>query len=64
MSKKMPNKLVQYVKDSRTELKKVIWPTRKQATNDTLLVIGFSLGVAAFLGLVDFVLTKLLELVI
>ncbi|OIP56636.1 preprotein translocase subunit SecE [Candidatus Kuenenbacteria bacterium CG2_30_39_24] len=60
----MPNKLVQYVKDSRTELKKVIWPTRKQATNDTLLVIGFSLGVAAFLGLVDFVLTKLLELVI
>jgi len=60
----MPNKLVQYVKDSKTELKKVIWPTRKQATNDTLLVIGFSLGVAAFLGLVDFVLTKLLELAV
>ena len=60
----MPNKLVQYVKDSRTELKKVIWPTRKQATNDTLLVIGFSLGVAVFLGLVDFVLTKLLELAV
>jgi len=60
----MPNKLVQYVKDSKTELKKVIWPTRKQATNDTLLVIGFSLGVAVFLGLVDFVLTKLLELAV
>lgn len=60
----MPNKLLQYVKDSKSELKKVIWPTRKQATNDTLLVIGFSLGVAAFLGLIDFVLTKLLELVV
>ncbi|OGG87205.1 preprotein translocase subunit SecE [Candidatus Kuenenbacteria bacterium RIFCSPHIGHO2_02_FULL_39_13] len=60
----MPNKLVQYIKDSKIELKKVIWPTKKQATNDTLLVIGFSLGVAAFLGLVDFVLTKLLELIV
>jgi preprotein translocase subunit SecE len=60
----MSNKLVQYIKDSKLELKKVVWPTRRQAINHTALVIGFSLALAAFLGLVDFVLTRLLELVV
>lgn len=60
----MDNKLVQYIKDSKLELKKVVWPTRKQAINHTVLVIGFSLALAAFLGVVDFGLTKLLELFI
>lgn len=60
----MSNKLVQYINDSKIELKKVVWPTKKQATNHTILVIGFSLGVALFLGIIDFVLNKLLELVI
>ena len=60
----MANKLSQYVQDSWVELKKVVWPTKKQAINHTLLVIGFSLSVAVFLGLVDFGLNKLLELVI
>lgn len=64
LAKKMANKIIQYIKDSKTELKKVVWPTRKQAMNHTILVIGFSLGVAAFLGLVDFLLNKLLELII
>ncbi len=60
----MSNKLIQYIKDSKLELKKVIWPTRKQAVNHTILVISFSLALAAFLGIIDFALTKLLELVI
>ncbi|MFH1890181.1 MAG: preprotein translocase subunit SecE [Candidatus Kuenenbacteria bacterium] len=58
------NKLVQYIKDSKSELKKVIWPTKKQAINHTALVIGFSLAVAAFLGIIDFALNKLLETVL
>ena len=60
----MSNKLIQYIKDSKTELKKVVWPSKKQTINHTLLVIGFSLGVAAFLGVVDFGLNKLVELII
>jgi len=60
----MANKLSQYVQDSWMELKKVIWPTKKQARNHTALVIGFSLALAAFLGVIDFVLNKVLELVI
>lgn len=60
----MINKLTQYIKESRDELKKVVWLTRKELTNHTLVVIGVSLGVAAFLGLIDFGLTKAIELFI
>lgn len=52
----MLNKLVNYLKESKTELKKVTWPTRQQTTTHTLLVIGISLGVAVFFGLLDYVL--------
>ena len=58
------NKLTQYISESKTELKKVIWPTKKQTLNHTLLVIGFSLGVAFFLGAVDFGLNKLVEVIL
>ena len=56
------NKLVQYIKDSRVELKKVVWPTRQQTRNHTLLVIGVSLGAAIFLGAIDFILNQVLEI--
>jgi len=52
----MINKIVQYFKDSKQELKKVVWPTRKEAFNLTLLVILISLGVAFLLGAIDGVL--------
>ncbi|MFA6305016.1 MAG: preprotein translocase subunit SecE [Patescibacteria group bacterium] len=58
----MSNKIVEYIKQSRAELKKVVWPTKKQTRNHTLMVIGVSLGLAIFLGAVDFGLNKLLEL--
>jgi len=60
----MPNKLIQYLKDSKVELKKVVWPTKKQVLNHTLLVIGFSLSAAIFLGAIDLGLIKLVEKII
>lgn len=56
------SKIIEYIKESRAELKKVVWPTKQQTKNHTLMVIGVSLAVAAFLGAVDFGLNKLLEL--
>lgn len=58
------NKLANYIKESIKEMKKVTWPTQKEAKNYTILVIGVSLALAAFLGAADFVLTKGLEVII
>ncbi|MFA5163133.1 MAG: preprotein translocase subunit SecE [Patescibacteria group bacterium] len=49
------NKISQYLKSAVAEMKKVSWPTKKETYNYTLLVIGLSLGVAVFLGLLDLI---------
>lgn len=54
-------KIINYIKASIEEMKKVTWPTKKETYNYTLLVIFISLGVALFLGLLDLVFTKGLE---
>ncbi|MBI4281571.1 preprotein translocase subunit SecE [Candidatus Uhrbacteria bacterium] len=58
------NKIVRYFIEARGEMKKVIWPSRKEATNHTVLVISISLGVAAFLGAIDYLLNLGLEKII
>jgi len=55
------NKIVQYLKESVEELKKVTWPTKKETYDYTLLVISISIAVALFLGSLDFIFNKLLE---
>jgi len=50
--------------DTRVELKKVVWPTREQAINLTGLVIAVALAVAAFVGVVDAGLEKLIQPII
>lgn len=57
----MANKLVSYVQEARDELRKVVWPTRKETVRNTFIVVGISLLVAAFLGLADYVLNIVLE---
>lgn len=55
------NRLFRYFKESKDELKKVIWPTRKETIKHTLIVIGVSIAVAIFLGLADYILNMGLE---
>ncbi len=57
----MSNRTLAYFKESRDELRKVVWPTRQKTLNDTLLVIAISLVVAAFLGVIDYALNLALE---
>lgn len=47
--------LANFVRELRSELRKVIWPTRKEATNLTAVVVALSAAVGAFLGLIDYV---------
>lgn len=51
----------QYLKDSYEEMKKVTWPTQKEITNYTILVVVVSVGVATFLGGLDFIFNIGLE---
>ncbi len=53
-----------YIKETRGELKHVSWPTRKQSINYTLLVVGLALIIAGYLGLLDFLFRKALELLL
>ncbi|MFZ2026576.1 MAG: preprotein translocase subunit SecE [Microgenomates group bacterium] len=43
------------------ELKKVTWPTREQTTRLTIIVIGISLIIGVYVGIIDVLLTKGLE---
>ncbi len=54
----------QFVYDTRSELRKVVWPTREQTINLTALVIGVSVAVGAFIGVVDAVLRRIVQLVL
>ncbi|MCG2694345.1 preprotein translocase subunit SecE [Candidatus Parcubacteria bacterium] len=55
------NKVIKYIFESKAELKKVVWPNKKETTNYTILVIAISLGVAAFFGILDYFLSLGLE---
>jgi len=61
---KQIKRLTQYIKDSYVELKKVTWPTKKETTNYTILVIGISLAIAVIIGVLDYLLNFGIELVI
>jgi preprotein translocase subunit SecE len=56
--------VTQYLKETKSELRHVSWPTRRQTAVFTAVVIIFSLVVAAFLGLLDAVFNFLLKLVV
>lgn len=57
-------KLVNYIKGSMEEMKKVTWPSKKETQSYTVLVIGISLAVALFLGALDMVFSYGLKFII
>ena len=54
-------KLSSFLQESKQELLRVNWPSRQDTIRLTLVVIAMSLLVAFFLGALDFVFTRLLE---
>lgn len=55
---------VNFLREVQDELKKVVWPTRDEVIRLTGVVILVSVFVGLFLGGADFILTKLIELVV
>jgi len=55
------NVMGQFLRESKMELKKVKWPTRKELLASTAMVIFLVLVMAFFLGLMDFGLIKIIK---
>ena len=50
-----------FLRESRSELEKVVWPTREQTFRLTIMVIAVTLGVGLFVAGVDFVFAGLAQ---
>jgi len=57
-------RIKQFLKEFRIEMKKVSWPTRKEVTASTWVVIVVVIVVSFYLGLADLVFSKLLRLIL
>ena len=57
-------KAIAYSKSALSELKKVTWPTKDQTINYSIVVIAMSLGLALFLGLLDYLLNIALGVIL
>ena len=60
----MFNKIISFFQESKQELKRVEWPSRKQTVRLTIVVILISLIAAAFLGVLDLGFAQILKLFI
>jgi preprotein translocase subunit SecE len=54
----------EFLREVKVELKKVTWPTRKQTTGTTIVVIIFVIILAVFLGIFDYSLSRLVQVVL
>lgn len=55
---------VAFIQQTFDELKKVVWPTREQLIRLTFIVMFISVIVGLYIGGIDFLLTKLTEVLI
>ena len=59
-----PTKIINFLKEVQEEMGKVTWPTRNQTIKMSLLVVAVSIIFGVFLGSLDFLLTKVLTIII
>ncbi len=56
-------RVIQFFKDIVADLKKVVWPSREEVSSSTRVVLVSITLFALALGLVDFLLANLVELI-
>ncbi len=58
------SKINNYFKETKAELKHVVWPGKRLTVLYTIMVLVISILIAYFLGVFDFIFSKGLEQVI
>ena len=56
-------RIIQFLRESLAELKKVVWPTREEVVASTKVVIISTVIIAVALWLVDFLIYQGIELI-
>lgn len=55
---------VTFLKEVKEELKKVVWPSNQEVVRLTMVVIIVSLIVGSYLGALDYIFTKVMQVII
>ncbi len=64
VERKRPNRIQLFFRETIGELKKVTWPTRREAWNLTIVVLVVMAGMGALLGLLDFIFSRIFALIL
>jgi preprotein translocase subunit SecE len=62
-TRKQPNAITRYFRETVGELRKVSWPTRQEATNLTIVVLIVIVMMSAYLGVFDFIYSRFFGLI-
>lgn len=57
-------KVKQFFREIKVELKKITWPIRKETIASTSVVLIVVIIVASFLGLVDMALSRMVKIIL
>ncbi len=60
----MISKIKNYLRGVLSEVEKVTWPGKKEVIGSTIVVVILVLIVAIYVGFIDFVLSRLLSMVV
>lgn len=61
---KKPSRIKQWIRELKAELKKIVWPTKKQVTHNTLIVLGTVIVSVIGISGLDFVFTFVYDVLI
>lgn len=62
LERRQPNAIVRYFRETSGELKKVNWPTRREAINLTAIVLAVTFAMSIVMGFLDLIFSRLFAL--
>jgi preprotein translocase subunit SecE len=62
--RKEPNRVQRYFRETIGELRKVNWPTRREAINLTIVVLIVTFSMSVLLGVLDFIYNQIFRLIL
>lgn len=64
VARKQPNAIQRFFRETVGELRKVSWPTRKEAVNLTIVVLIVTVLMSTILGFLDFVFSRFIAVIL